>query len=341
MKDFFLEIALDKRKDPIALSLRPPLYLLSLIYGLLVRGVYWVYKLGMLPGYRPEAKVISVGNITLGGTGKTPLVEFLAAALLREGKRVIVLSRGYSLDEPRMLENKIEGLRVFTGRDRIKTAKEAQDALKPEVIILDDGFQHWRLKRDLDIVMLNSRNYFGNRRLIPRGILREPLSSLRRADVIVISKTDSVKDVSLIKNELEQINPQALIVECAHKPECIRDARGKVFSLGIIENKNICLLSGIADPDYFKRTASDLGARIVSDARFPDHHQYHKGDIEEIVRACRKMKVDTILTTEKDLIRLPLGEFTSDIKILILKIKLVITQNEESFLNRVFSLLAD
>lgn len=341
MKEFFLEIALDRRKGLAAFFLRPLLYLLSLIYGLLVKGVYWVYKRGMLPGYRPKVKVISVGNITLGGTGKTPLVELLAAALLRKGKRVVVLSRGYSLDEPRMLENKIEGLRVFTGRDRIKTAKEAQNTLKPEVIILDDGFQHWRLKRDLDIVMLNSRNYFGNRRLIPWGILREPLSSLRRADVIVLSKTDSVKDVSLIKNELGQINPKALIVECAHKPECICDVQGKVFSLGIIENKNICLLSGIADPDYFKRTASDLGARIVSDTRFPDHHQYHKGDIEEIVRTCRKKNVDTILTTEKDLIRLPLGEFASEIKILILKIKLVITQNEESFFNRVFSLLAD
>ena len=341
MRDFFLEIALDKRKDLIALSLRPLLYLLSLIYGLLVMGGCWVYKRGILPGYRPKAKVISVGNITLGGTGKTPLVEFLAAALLRKARKVVVLSRGYSLDEPRMLENKIEGLRVFIGRDRIKTAKEAENTLKPEVIILDDGFQHWRLKRDLDIVLLNSRNYFGNRRLIPRGMLREPLSSLRRADVIVLSKVNAVKDISAIRNELGHINPKALIVECAHKPECICDAQGTVFSLGIIENKNICLLSGIADPDYFKRTASDLGARIVSDARFPDHHHYRKGDIEEIVRACRKKNVDTIVTTEKDLARLPLGEFASDIKILILKIKLVITQNEESFLNRVFSLLAD
>ncbi|MDO8747882.1 MAG: tetraacyldisaccharide 4'-kinase [Candidatus Omnitrophota bacterium] len=340
MKDFFLEIALNRKKGLAAFFLRPLLYLLSLIYGLLVKGICWVYKRGILPGYRPQAKVISVGNITLGGTGKTPLVEFLAEALLRKGKRVVVLSRGYSLDEPRMLENKIKGLRVFTGRDRIKTAKEAQDALDPEVMILDDGFQHWRLKRDLDIVLLNSRNYFGNRSLIPRGILREPPSSLARADVIVISKVDSVKDISLIKNELGQINPRALIVECAYKPECVTDAQGKVYAWGIIENKNICLLSGIADPDYFKKTASDLGARIVSDQRFPDHHQYHKGDIEKIVRACRKKNVDTIVTTEKDLTRLPLSEFASDIKILILKIKLVITHNEESLFNRVFGLLA-
>ena len=242
MRDFFLEIALDKRKGLFALFLRPPLYLLSLIYGLLVKGTCWVYKRGILPGYRPQAKVISVGNITLGGTGKTPLVEFLAEALLRKGKRVVVLSRGYSLDEPRMLENKIEGLRVFTGRDRIKTAKEAQDALDPEVMILDDGFQHWRLKRDLDIVLLNSRNYFGNRRLIPRGILREPPSSLARAEVIVISKADSVKDISRIKNELGQINPRALIVECAYKPECVSDAQGKVYAWSIIENKNISLI---------------------------------------------------------------------------------------------------
>ncbi|MEK6564399.1 MAG: tetraacyldisaccharide 4'-kinase [Candidatus Omnitrophota bacterium] len=341
MKKFFLEIALDKRKGLLALLLRPPLYLISLIYGLLVRGVYWVYKRGILPGYRPKAKVISVGNITLGGTGKTPLVELLAETLLGKGKRVVVLSRGYSLDEPRMLENKIEGLKVLTARDRIKTAKEAENTLKPEVMILDDGFQHWRLMRDLDIVLLNSRNYFGNRWLIPRGILREPPSSLERADVIVISKTDSVKDVSLIKNELGQINSRALIVECAYKPECVLDAQGKASSLGIIENKNICLLSGIADPDYFKKTASDSGARIVLEERFPDHHQYHKGDIEKIVRACRNKNVDTIVTTEKDLPRLPLSEFASDMKILILKIKLVITQNEESFFNRIFKLLAD
>ena len=340
MKRFFLGIAQGKRKDIFAFLLVPFLYLLSLVYGIIVRVACFSYRRGILPGYKSKIKVISVGNITLGGTGKTPFVQYLAKSLFEEGKKVVILSRGYSMDEPRLLEANLPGIKVITGRDRIKKAKEIEKNCPCEAIILDDGFQHWRLKRDLDIVLLNSREYLGNRNLIPCGILREPASSLRRADIIVLSKADMANDLSLIKEELRRINPLALVVESRHQPQELYIIDGKGMGLNALNGKKVCLLSGIADPDSFARMVIKLGSSIALDLRYPDHYSYKDRDIPDIINKCRQRKLDTIVTTEKDLKRLPAAIRETGLTVLVLKIELKITENEKVFFERIHRILA-
>lgn len=354
MKKILLEIAQGKRRDVLTFLLVPFLYLLSLLYGIIVRIICFGYCRGILPGYKSRIKVISVGNITLGGTGKTPFVKYLAQALSGSGRKVVILSRGYGMDEVRFLEAALPGIKVFTGRDRIRKVKEIERDCPCDVIILDDGFQHWRLKRDLDIVLLNSREYLGNRRLIPRGILREPASSLRRAGVVVLSKADLANNLGLIKEELRRINPLTLVLESSHLPSGLSGIDGEVLELGVLKGRELCLLSGIADPDSFAQTVIKLGADIALDLRYPDHYGYKEQDIRDIVNKCRDKKVDTIVTTEKDLPRLlaspsgghvsplggPLAIREAGLTVLVLKIELKITENEKVFFERIHRILA-
>ena len=332
----------------------PFLYLLSLLYGIIVRLACFSYRRGILPGYKSKIKVISVGNITLGGTGKTPFVKYLAKSLSEEGKKVVILSRGYSMDEPRLLEANLPGIKVITGRDRIQKVKEIERDYPCDVIVLDDGFQHWRLKRDMDIVLLNSREYLGNRNLIPRGILREPASSLRRAGIIVLSKADLADgfgyrkpnhglvadNLSLIKEELQRINPAALVIESRHQPQGLCIIEGKKLELNALGGKRVCLLSGIADPESFAQTVIKLGADIALDLRYPDHYSYKDKDIPDIVNKCRDRKLDAIVTTEKDLPRLPLAIREAGLTVLVLKIELKIIENEKVFFERIHRILA-
>ena len=330
-----LEIARDKRKGLIAFLLRPVLYILSLIYGLCVRLVCAGYLCGILPRYKSQAKVISVGNITLGGTGKTPFVEFLSRHLNRDGRRVVILSRGYGDDEARLLQKNLAGVPVITGRDRIKNARRAEAEFKAEVTILDDGFQHWRLKRDLDIVLVNSADPFGNGMLIPRGILREYIPALKRADIIILTKTDSIDNTGSLVERLKKINPSVLIVESLHEAKYFYDLKGQGFALNIIENKAVCLLSSIADPAYFKKTVLGLGANLALDLEYPDHYRYKTKDLLRALRLCRENKIDTIVTTEKDLMRIPYDVFEEKIEVLILRIELKLTNNEAKLFSRI------
>ncbi len=361
MKKFLLEIAQGKRKDFLAVLLAPALYLLSLLYGIIVRLACFGYRAGIFPGYKSRVKVISVGNITLGGTGKTPFVKYLAQALSESGKKVVVLSRGYGLDEVRFLEANLPGVKVFSGRDRIRKVKEIERDCPCDLIILDDGFQHWRLKRDLDIVLLNSREYLGNRKLIPRGVLREPAASLKRADIIVLSKADMADNLSLVKEDLRGINPAALTLEARHQPRGLSIIDGMAAAIGsrtlpcrqagialwpkecglsALKGKKVCLLSGIADPDSFNRTIISLGADIALDLRYPDHYNYKKNDIADIVNKCRDRKLDAIITTEKDLTRLSEMPVMPELKVWVLKIELKITENERLFFERIHRVLA-
>lgn len=334
MKDFLFEIAQDRRKGLVALLLKPFLYFLSLLYGIAVDFLCACYNCGFLRSYRTRLKVISVGNITLGGTGKTPLVELLASRLTSEGKRIAILSRGYNSDEPNLLERNLASVAVLVGRDRIKNAKKAE-GLGIDAIILDDGFQHWRLKRDLDIVTINSQNPFGNNRLIPRGILREPPDALRRADILMLTKVDLAKDIDGMIRELCNIAPYALVVEAAHNPEYLFDFKGERKPLDAIRGKNVCLLSSIGDPESFRKIVLKEGARLALDISYPDHYQYRKKDISNLEQLCKKNSVDIIVTTEKDLMRLPWKSFSQDIQVFVLRITLKIIKNEKEFFDRI------
>ncbi len=339
MKRFLYEIAQDKKKGPVAFSLKPVLYFLSLIYGFCVALLTYSYRKGIFPGYKSKVKVISVGNLTLGGTGKTPFIEFLAARLIARGHKVSVLSRGYSDDESRMLAKNIPQLKILIGKDRVESAKQIEKESEIGCIILDDGFQHWRLKRDMDIVLINSANPFGNKKLIPRGILREPVSALRRAQVVVLTKTDLARNLNLLREHLMAVNPYILLVHAVHKPQCFYDLDGRKIELKQLEGRSVCLLSGIGDPDSFRDTVLNLGIKPGLILNYPDHYSYTKDDMLDVLSKCSGKGINAIVTTEKDLVRLPQDVKWGKIACFVLKIELTITRNEDKLLDRISGVL--
>lgn len=194
MKQYIYSLMRDKRKGLIDLLPKLLLKIASLFYTSIIKIWNFCYETGIFKTHRVKAKVISIGNITLGGTGKTPFTMFLADLLKKQGKRVAVIIRGYGNDEWRLIERNSTSIPVIKGRDRLKSAREAETAHNAEILIMDDGFQHRRLSRDLDILLIDAKETFGNECIFPRGILREPLSAIKRAEVVVLTKADFGKD---------------------------------------------------------------------------------------------------------------------------------------------------
>ncbi len=253
-----------------------------------------------------EARVISIGNITWGGTGKTPLVAKLARELVASGKKVVVLIRGYGEDEVAELRKKLPEVPVLVGRDRIKTAREAVRKHQAEIIILDDGFQHLRLHRDLDIVNINATIPFGPGDLIPKGTLREPIEHLARAQIFMLTKSNiGAKNLHWIRQRLLSIKPGAVIFEAIHKPVQLMDfKRNRYLPLQELKGKKVAAISGIGDPYSFEKTIEGLGAEILFAARFDDHHRYRESELKEFVARCKEVGVKDVITTEKDFYRL-------------------------------------
>jgi len=253
-----------------------------------------------------NARVISIGNITWGGTGKTPLVIKAAQFLLEEGKKVAVLTRGYGRDEVKELRDKLPGVPVIVGRDRVRSAQEAIQKHGSEFLLLDDGFQHLRLSRDLDVVTLNAAEPFGPGGMIPMGTLREPLENLVRADLFVLTKCDiGSKNVHWIRQKLNAIKPNALIFEAVHKPVALRDPlRKRTGSLQDLRGRRVAALSGIGDPYSFEKTVEMLGAEVVFAARYEDHHLFNESEVLSFVRKAVAMGIKEAVTTDKDYIRL-------------------------------------
>ena len=352
MKEYLYNLATDKDKSLTGLVIKPVLYLASLFYLAAVVAAEFLYRKNILRGYRSGAKVISIGNITLGGTGKTPLVELLATYLKDAHHKVSVLTRGYKKsgksknipggpedmgDEPYMLLNNVPGINVLVGRNRITNAKLAYERFNSDTIILDDGFQHWRLKRDLDLVTIDMDNPFGNRSLLPRGILREPISSLKRGDIFVITKNNA-DATPLFTGELKKINQKALVVEAVRRPIGLFSDY-KEIQINEIKTNIICVLCGIANPKSFFDMVSSLGLKAAINLSFSDHHNYSRADIEDILTEVRKNNADTVITTQKDFVKLQKYQgLFGGIKLLYLKIRLDITKNKEEFYGRISAL---
>jgi len=353
---YIYNLATDRHKGLVAGVAKSFLYCLSLIYGLGVRVLIFIYR---LKPYRLNCKVISVGNITLGGTGKTSLVALIARYLKQKGHKVAILSRGYKRkftnhesritnhetmgDEPYMLKMNLGDVPVVVDTDRIRAAKLAIRDYGADTVILDDGFQQWRIKKDLEIVTIDATCPFGNLGLIPRGILREPLSSLKRADVFLLTKTNLNPDNQDIKDFLSSINPQSLIVESAHSPlgfYRLRE-REEFLRLEALKGETVTLISGIADPDSFENLIASLGINIGSAFRFPDHYFYSQKDLENIIRESQKKNISTVITTEKDAVRLApylLPTIYYLLNFLYLRIELKIIKDEQGFYNRLLRL---
>jgi tetraacyldisaccharide 4'-kinase len=353
MKQFLYSLATDQINGGIASVLKCFLWFLSKIYGALVwlRGFF--YEAGLFRRYRLSAPVISVGNLTVGGVGKTPLVEFLAQALKRKNIQPVILMRGYmdqnpgspspTSDEAMMLRSILADIPVLIGADRVKNAETFSKKNKAGVFLLDDGFQHRRILRGLDIVAIDATNPWGNGQLLPRGILRESKGALARAQIFVLTKTDLAGErIGALRSDLKRINPNALIVESIHEPVVLCDLRsGEDVPVTWVQAKKIAAVCGIGSPGSFMKILANLGAEIGRDFVFMDHYSYVPSDADRIVRSCQKDGITTVVTTEKDAVKLKLflGMFPGSFRVLSLNIRISIVDGKEQFFERIDHLL--
>lgn len=334
-------------KGPLAAFLRGFLFALSLIYGLAVVILPFIYKLRQT---RLNARVISVGNITLGGTGKTTLVEYLCARLSSSGKKIAVLTRGYKRnaagegltgmgDEPAMLQNKFPQVNVIVDKDRVRAGIKAIKEHGADTLLMDDGMQQWRIFKDLEIVTIDAACPFGNYRLLPAGFLREPPGALKRADIFVLTQVEPDEDTSGLTAKLRRINPRALIVESIHKPVSFTNAHNpdEVLSLNSFRGKHTAVFSGIGNPQGFEDCLCSLGINIGLPIRFSDHHDYTQSELAGIAREARENKLEAIITTQKDAVKIS-GLENPGLPVFTLDIKLIITKNEAEFDRRLLSL---
>ncbi len=342
MRTFIYSLMMDKRKGIVYIPIKFVLYLISLVYsvGLFFRKAF--YDAGIFKKESVPMRVISIGNLTLGGTGKTPFVISLARLLAQELKKeVSVLIRGYGWDEAAMLKANLPDFPVLVDENRVKSAHKAIKLYGSNTAILDDGFQYWELKRDLDIVLISSRNPFGNGRLFPRGILREPVNSVKRADIVIFTKVDKkLYDINALKDELRKINSKLLFLEALHKPKQLHEIKTKkVHDLSSLNGKKLILLSSIGDPKYFKEMVRALGATVVAHLIFQDHYDYTRKDIDNITKACNERKFDYLLTTEKDAVKLNrFGLSIGNYAVMVLAIEMEITSGKEELIARLHRL---
>lgn len=285
-------------------------------------------------------KVISVGNITLGGTGKTPATIALAKEAKERGLRPCILTRGYKgiaegpcfvsrgegplLDEYRagdeavLMAEKLEGVPVVKGKNRYEAGmfalRSLPAAFSPDLFVLDDGFQHWYLFRDKDVLLVDGINPFGNRRLLPIGSLREPVNATARADVIMITKTgptglrdredrNRAREKGLVE-ELRKYNAEAPIFFADHRPSMFTRTSGDTFPLEWAKNRKFFGFCGIGNPESFKETLLCAGADLTGFRGFRDHYRYTRGDIGTIIKSAMRCGAGWIVTTEKDIMRL-------------------------------------
>ncbi len=261
--------------------------------------------------HRASVPVVSVGNLTLGGTGKTPMVQWLARWYRDRDVRVCLLSRGYGRsdavnDEALVLEENLPDVPHLQDRDRVRLAGIAVEELEAELLILDDGFQHRRLARDLDVVLLDALEPFGLGRLFPRGLLREPVASLARAGAVVVSRADLVAADALdaIRAEVRRHAPDVPILEARHAPRDLVDGDGESSSLEGLADRRVAAFCGIGNPEGFRRTLRGLGCDVADLRAFPDHHPYSAEDVADLTRWAAATGAELVLTTQKDLVKL-------------------------------------
>ena len=299
----------------------------SIVYGLAITLRNLLYDYRILTVHRIQGcPVICVGNITVGGTGKTPAVEYLADYLLSNNKKVAILSRGYgrestgtvlvsdgkricttprnSGDEPYLLATNLKGVVVVVENDRVAGAAFIKNKFHPDVIILDDGFQHRRLHRDADIVLYDCSTPLGLPFTLPGGKLREPLWNLKRADMIWLSRTDQ----SIASSGCEKLKSRFRdipFIQTRHAPSYLVSLPSfEKQSLKWLTDKRVCIFSGIGNPAAFRRTVEDQKAQISGEIRFSDHHSYSKTDLIRLEQERHNSDADILLTTEKDAMRL-------------------------------------
>ncbi|HEX7400689.1 MAG TPA: tetraacyldisaccharide 4'-kinase [candidate division Zixibacteria bacterium] len=330
---------------------------LSQLYGFALSIRSLLYRSGIFRPSKLKVKVISVGNVTAGGTGKTPLVIYLAEKLKEKKKRVVILTRGYKRksknmvdlnredkeeiswedvgDEPFLISRRLGGVPVIVTKHRVISGSYAVERYDPDVLILDDGFQHLKLQRDLDMVVIDSTNPWGNGRLLPAGLLREPLSSLRRADIFILTKTNQVSDLAETINTLRQYNTQAPMVESIYRISSVENLSDNLpVDTEKLENKKVLAFSGIGNPMSFENSLRQLKINVLKHRMFADHFAYRRKDVLSLLEEAKNLGADFIVTTEKDSVRIPLVN-RQEMPIYVFKIDLKITGGEEMLFEKI------
>lgn len=265
---------------------------------------------------RVAVPVVSVGNLTLGGTGKTPMVRWLARWFRRHQVRVVILSRGYGAeagarnDEALELERCLPDVPHLQNPDRLAAARTAIEELEAELLLLDDGFQHRRLGRDLDLVMLDALEPFGYGHVFPRGLLREPVEGLSRAHVVVLARADMISAAArrAVLKRVAQFAPRAIQVEAAQAPAALVDFQGREEPVERLAGLPVAAFCGIGNPEAFRRTLAGCGCRLGAWREFADHHAYTRDDVAGLADWAAGLDVAAVLCTEKDLVKLQVDQ---------------------------------
>lgn len=343
---------------------------LSIVFRGLVQLRIALFRKGWKSQQYLGTQVVSIGNLTVGGTGKTPVVELLAKSLRDRGRKVAILSRGYKSkrlevrqkwkdkngqdlpsdkmpkvvstgsallldskyagDEPFMLARNLDGVAVIVDKDRVKGARFAVGQLGAETLILDDGMQNFGLAHSIDVVLVDSRSPFGTEALLPRGTLREPPKNLRRAGFILITKCDGSSNAELI-TRIRKYNPTADIIECAHAPKYLEDLHTREQKpLDFLEGKWTGAISAIAVPESFERSLEKLGAKVEISRRFSDHHRFNRRNVDDFMQRCVERDMEIIVTTEKDAVRFP-KPTEINVPIYFLRIEVQILSGQDSW----------
>ena len=369
LETFALEVIFEERRGAAATFVRALLFGGSKLFQVLVKGRRFLYNNRILRDSTLGVQVIAIGNLTVGGTGKTPVVEKFARELRDQGRNVAILSRGYrskprpfhewllnkilfredatpprivsdgkSLlldsemagDEPYMLASNLKDVVVLVDKDRVKSGRFAIEKYGCDTLLLDDGFQYWDLRgRRHDVVLVDRQQPFGNEHLLPRGTLREPPSHLARADTIFITKCDG--DTSGLRHRIIELNASAAIIECVHHPLYLEDVfTGKREALELLKGRKVASLSGIAQPESFEQSLVKLGTELVYSKRFADHHRFTQQEVLNAINRGKKRQAEVIITTQKDAVRFPKLD-RRDLPIYFMRVEIKIVSGAENF----------
>ena len=369
LESYFLDVIEGRQRGKRAGLLRMFLALLSFLFLGVVQLRLRLYRWGLLRPHTLGCQVLSVGNLTVGGTGKTPIVEVFAAALQERGRKVAILSRGYkrkkpplwrrikgrltfqkygppplvvsdgkrlllnsrvSGDEPYMLASNLPNVAVIVAKNRINAGQYAIKKLGCDTLILDDGFQYMRLRHRLDIVLVDRTNPFGNRRVLPRGLLREPIRNIRRAGFIFITKSNG-DGATELRQQMRALNPDAEISECRHCAQYLQAVySGERKELTLLQDLPVTALSAIAAPQGFEDELKRQGARVLGHRTYTDHHRYTQQEVIDFINESLELGARAIITTEKDAVRFPFIE-RQDIPLYFLRVQIEMLSGSEAF----------
>ncbi len=369
VETFVLEVIFEERRGKLAALVRGTLLGLSKVFLVAVKARRFLYSVRILRDSTLGVQVIAVGNLTVGGTGKTPVVEKFARELKDQGRTVAILSRGYrskpaplgrqlfdkiflredttpprvvsdgrSLlldsetagDEPYMLASNLKDVIVLVDKDRVKSGRYAIEKFNVDTLLLDDGFQYWKLAgRRTDVVLVDCQQPFGNEFLLPRGTLREPPSHLGRASVVFITKSEG--DTATLRESINRLNPEASLIECIHSPLYFEDVfTGERHGLDLVQGRKVASLSGIAQPESFERSLGTVGGELVYSKRFADHHRFSQQEVLNVINRSKKRQAQMIITTQKDAVRFPKLD-RRDLPIYFMRVEIRIIRGAKDF----------